>query len=88
MRCEVFKPTTDDWCGSFKMSGGDLLVRVAFFKYPNGGWAVYASGNDDLAVFKQFEPTEEKSAWCCFLEVIGFDYVNMGDLHKLGFTSD
>lgn len=88
MRCEVYKPTNDNWCGSYKVEGGKLLVHVGFYNLSEEGFAVHVSGNDDLCISKFFEASEEKKAWCAFLEVIGLEYVDMTPLHKLGFVSN
>jgi hypothetical protein len=65
-----------------------MLVRVTFTTIgPKdvNEWRVCVWGNDDCGMERDFE--DEKAAWCCFLEVIGFDYVTRSNLQRLGFVS-
>lgn len=97
MRCDIFKVTTDDWYPAFKLAdwykgtkpNETMLVQVSFTQTGpnppiNGEWRVCVWGGDDCGMERDF--TNEKEAWCCFLEVIGLDDVNMAALKKRGFT--
>lgn len=92
MRCDVFKRTTDDWRPSYTLDIGigtvcaQRLVEVSFCRIDETGnsWRVCVWGEDDCGMEKDFD--DEKSAWCCFLEVIGMDYVNMTSLSTCGFV--
>ena len=97
MRTSVFKITSDDWCPSYKLSQQhdrvkcQKLVEVSFTqtgpdpKHGAGKWRVCAWGGDDLGMDRDF--TDEKKAWCCFLEIIGLDDVTIAALKERGFVS-
>lgn len=90
MRCEVFKYTTDDWYPSYFLDDTeDMLVQVSFIKImtkegDNLQLRVCAWGNDDCGLERDFE--DERTAWCCFLEVIGLEDVTMDSLIERGFV--
>jgi len=82
----VFKTTTDDWYGSFMVHGSRetiKLVQINFTSDDLGYFIVSAGGNDDYGLEKHY--TNEKQAWCCFLEIIGIDDVKIEQLVSLGF---
>lgn len=95
MRVEVFKPTQDDWYGSYNINGyyrgvkDPMMVEVIF----NGNignaadpcWRTCVWGTDDCGM--EFDCDTEAEAWNKFLQVIGMKFVNMVDLKNLGFVS-
>lgn len=91
LRHDVFKETTEDWCGSYLMRGNPddiMLVRVSLCQTGpnppiNGTWRVCVWGNDDCGMEKDFTSVSE--AWACFLEVIRIDDVTRTALKALGF---
>lgn len=94
MKVEVFKKTTDNWCGNYKIVGDcrvSDLVEVSFLTLAPWGdktnkqWRVCVWGNDDLGLEKDF--FEENEAWVCFLTIIGWDTVNYECLTQLGFVA-
>ena len=91
-RVEVFKLTEDEWYPSYNCEAGKL-VCVTFTKTGpqienyNYDWRVCVWGWDDCGMEKDFPKDQEHAAWCCFLEVIGMEFVNMKDLKDLGFKS-
>lgn len=95
MRVDVFKRTSDDWCPSYELSQWNngverqKLVEVSFTQTgptppTDGEWRVCAWGGDDCGMERDF--TDEKTAWCCFLEVIGLEDVTMATLKERGFV--
>ena len=90
-RVDVYKLTQDCWYPEFTCEDGKL-VMVSFLKtgpkdLENYEWRVCAWGNDDCGLEKDFPENQEASAWTCFLEVIGMEFVNMQNLIDLGFKS-
>ena len=85
--CTVYKETEESWSPSFCMED-KLLVEVSFLKL-NGseGWRVCVWGMDDCGMEKDFDKNQENSAWCCFIELIGRDLIDMQYLKSAGFTS-
>lgn len=94
----VFKPTHDDWYGSYRLSGfysGDsdtMLVEVTFCgniteNMPDHApvWRTCVWGNDDCGM--EYDCDNENQAWCMFLEVIGMEHVDRDVLKELGFVS-
>lgn len=87
----VFKRTLDEWCPSYKVvyDNGqvDMFVEVSFMKlHPSNEWRVCVWGYDDCGMEKDFPPENENEAWNTFLIIIGWHYVNMQHLSKLGFV--
>lgn len=90
-RVDVFKLTEDNWYPPYYIDN-NAAVMVSFTPLRSEEnqceqWRVCVWGNDDCGMEKDFAFNEEAKAWCCFLEVIGMEYVNMKDLKKLGFYS-
>ena len=96
MQVDVFKVTSDDWCGSYAIDGWhkgalrQMLVIVSFCmtgpKPPHDGdWRVCVWGNDDCGMEKDFK--DERTAWCCYLEIIGLEDVTMTAIKERGFIS-
>jgi hypothetical protein len=96
-KVEVFKPTQDDWSGSYRFDGryeGDenqMLVAVMFLgnicaseltKAPV--WRTSVWGNDDYGM--EYDCDNETEAWTMFLQVIKMEFVNKEALRKLGYT--
>jgi hypothetical protein len=96
-RVEVFKPTQDDWHGSYRLDDwyngtkNQMLVNVIF----NGNirsydpketpvWRTCVWGNDDDGM--EYDCDNETEAWTMFLQVIGMKFVNKDDLKKLGYV--
>jgi hypothetical protein len=95
MDIDVFKRTTDDWYGNYKIQSDARVsdvVEVSFTttgpnpKQHQGEFRVCVWGNDDCGMEKDFADDEEL-AWNCFFQVIGLDYVNKDSLRSLGFVS-
>ena len=87
MYVTCFKYTEDDWCPSYSTKCSDLLVNLAFFNASRKDepvWVVRVSGADDCAIEKAFQ--KEKEAWQCFVEILGWDFVNMKPLQDIGFN--
>lgn len=86
----VYKRTQDDWFPNYKAQDGLNLVRIHYFKQSCPDcWVIVASGNDDFALRKEFPIEQEKLAWCCFVEIIGQEFVSVGYLvDQLGFKGD
>lgn len=85
MRVEVYKNTTSSWYPEYTLNNKDKLVRVSFIKLRDNSWRVCAWGDDDFGLEKDFLRTQEKEAWCLFLEVIGLDDVTHQALTERGF---
>ena len=92
-KIEVYKPTKEDWHGSFRIQwqGEVMLVRVSTFPMrPWSGnlkklWRVCVWGDDDCGMEKDFlHPDEAKRA---FDYIVGLEYVNRIDLFNIGFQS-
>lgn len=88
---EVYKLTQDSWYPEYTCEDGKL-VSVSFRKTgpvnsENFEWRVCVWGADDCGMEKDFSQGKESEAWCCFLEVIGMEFVNMQALRNLGFQS-
>ena len=93
-RIDVFKPTQDNWYGSFQLKGwcdgvqNQMLVEVSFCGNisPPGRqptWRVCVSGNDDYSL--TFDCDNEAQAHTLFLQVIGQEFVNQQPLRDMGF---
>lgn len=94
MIVEVFKRTDDNWYGSYKIdedSRVNMLVEVIFTqtgpdpKNGNGEWRVCVWGNDDYGMEIDF--TDETTAWNIYLQVIGWEVVNIDSLKSIGFIN-
>jgi len=93
----VFKPTQDDWCGSFELVGwldgvqNQMLVEVCFhgnISPPDSRppvWRTSVWGNDDCGM--EVDCATEAEAFNLFLQVIGWKFVNRDQLKALGFVS-
>ena len=93
MRVDVFKRTEDDWLGSYRIEGDcrvNMLVEVKFTqtgpdpKHGDGAWRVCVWGNDDCGMERDY--TDETEAWNMFLQVIGWEFVNINKLKNNGFV--
>ena len=97
MRVEVFKPTKDNWCDSYKIAGycngiqNQMLVAVTFhgniMAYdPKQApvWRTSVWGNDDGGM--EYDCATEAECWNIFLQVIGWDSVDKDALRELGFV--
>ena len=92
-RMDVFKPTQDDWHGSFQLNGwckgvkNQMLVRVSFCTISPPDrlpcYRVCAWGNDDYGL--EFDCDNESQALTLFMQVIGMEFVNRLALRDLGF---
>jgi len=86
----VFKNTSEDWYGSFRLlHDDDKLVMVTFSppEYPvNSDYVVGVSGTDDYSMVYRHE--QEVVAWCVFLQVLGMDDVTVSELRALEFEFD
>lgn len=90
---KCFKPTQDDWYGSYAFPGwyagtkGHLLVEVSFHIYPtssnNTAARVSVWGNDDTGMDKDFVLVEE--AALCFQKLLLLNFVNKVALTHMGF---
>jgi len=82
----VFKRTTDDWYGSYRLDNTDngMLVEVGFANL-DGLFRVSVWGTDDCGM--EFDRESENEAWNIFLGVIGMENVNRKELIDLGFVS-
>jgi hypothetical protein len=92
----VFKPTQDDWHGSYNMdiwngNRNQMFVEVIF----NGNisaydptrkptWRTCVWGNDDYGM--EYDCDDGLEAWNMFLQVINMEYVNFDSLKKLGYV--
>lgn len=100
MRIECFKKTRDDWYGSYKFDGDynhnhqqdKFLCRVGFLRYRQTtettppGYKVYASGNDDFSLEKEFSHDDFELAQKIFLTILGEEYISKDFLmSELGF---
>jgi len=89
MKVQVFKPTNDNWCGSYKLDGihnSVMLVEVIFNgNIGNGVWRTCVWGNDDCGM--EFDCDSEAKCWNMFLQVIGMKFVDMVAVRDLGFVS-
>lgn len=81
MRIDVFKRTQDNWCPNYS----DNLVEVSLLPLGEGGWRVCAWGADDFGLEKDF--TSATAAMITFMEVIGWEFVDMQKLRELGFIA-
>lgn len=96
MRIDVFKRTTDDWCGNYKIEGDcrvNGLVNVSMCqtgpnpKNNDGEFRVCVWGNDDLGMERDFG-NDETLAMSVFMQVIGWEDVTINRLKtELGFWS-
>lgn len=95
MHCDVFKRTSDNWYGNYKIKNDARvsdLVEVSFTvtgpdpRHHQGEFRVCVWGNDDCGMEKDFADDEEL-AWNCFLQVIGMKDVTKEKLKILGFVS-
>lgn len=89
VRTDVFKLTRDNWFPSYKL-GNNMAVKVSFltlvsYKTDGNKWRVCIWGEDDCGMEKDF--VSEAEAFTTFLQVIGLDFVNFDNLHKMGFYS-
>ena len=87
MYINCFKHTEDDWCPSYRTQHGCQLVSVSFFdafRKDDPVWVVRVSGRDDCAIEKSFP--KENEAWQCFVEILGWEFVNMKPLQDIGFN--
>ena len=93
MNVDVFKRTTSNWYGNYKVKDDcrvSDLVEVSFTqtgpnpKQHQGEYRVCVWGNDDCGMEKDFADDEEL-AWNCFLQVIGMDDATQDKLKILGF---
>jgi hypothetical protein len=92
LEVKVFKPTNDDWYGSYKINGWHegvkdrMLVEVIFCgNIGDGVWRTCVWGNDDCGM--EFDCSTEAECWTMFLQVIGMESVDMVALRNLGFVS-
>lgn len=96
-KVKVFKPTEDDWSGSYRLDGryaegeNQMLVAVMFLGNicdfdPTEApvWRTSVWGNDDEGM--EYDCDNETEAWDRFLQVIKMEFVNKKDLINLGFT--
>lgn len=88
----VFKLTNEDWYPSYSLkqyyrgNSEPLLVRVALFELPSGGWRVCVWGADDFGMERDYSGEKaEESARAMFNHVIALDYVRVQDLDANGF---
>lgn len=98
MRAEVFKPTNDYWADSYYLNGyhdgikDRMLVVVSFCGNITAYdpkldpvWRTCVWGNDDCGM--DFDCDTEAECWNKFLQVIGWDSVDMDALREAGFVS-
>lgn len=93
MKVDVYKPTQDDWYGSFMVDNGyqkEMAVLVSFLGNISAPgeeptWRTCVWGTDDIGM--EFDADTETKAWVKFLEVIGWEYVNGKDLKNIGFVA-
>lgn len=84
---ECYKQTEDNWYPSYITQYSDQLVHLSFFNaFRNDElvWVAYVSGGDDCAIEKSFH--KESDAWQCFVEILGWGFVNMKPLQDIGFN--
>jgi hypothetical protein len=95
-RVDVFKCTSDDWYGSYKLRTAytgnteQMLVTVSFCQTgpnppTNGDWRVCVWGNDDCGMELDFN--DAAKAWQCFQDVIQLEDVTFESLKERGFIS-
>jgi hypothetical protein len=65
LKLRAYKPTSDWWCGNFKLYE-DELVCVDLFSLKNPDeWRILVSGNDDYAFNRDFPTREEAMLFFC-----------------------
>lgn len=86
MNVRVFKKTTDEWYGNYKVVSDPWavnLVEVSFMDLV-GGFLVCVWGNDDSGM--EFISDDEVIAWNVFLQIIGKKDVLRKDMLALGLV--
>jgi hypothetical protein len=73
----VFRPTVDDWCGTFP--GG--LVGIAHFHRRDGTARIYICGTDDTAMELDVATYDDARQLVLALPVV----ISMADLAERGF---
>lgn len=86
---QVYKHTHDDFYPTIKFGSeedidGGGLVFVGCNELEDGGFIVYACGNDDYGLEKVFSADQENHALCLFMEIIGMGTVEVDKLYELG----
>lgn len=86
---EVFKRTSENWRSSYQLISGESLVLVSFIaidaSYDDKNWRVCVCGSNDCGMESDF--INEKSAWSCFIELIGLEDITFSSLKDRGFVS-
>ena len=91
---EVFKKTTDNWCGNYIISDSHNqyeAVRVSFVELKNSGdeymWRICVWGTDDCGMERDFIADEFHIARDLFSSILTWEYVTFDKLIKNGFIS-
>lgn len=87
MKITVYKNTTDNWCGNFKIEGDcrvSDLVQVNLSQLLDGEWRVSVWGNDDLGMDLDFKEEEFFKAKSLFLGIIQLEDVTIEKMKEFG----
>lgn len=90
-RIDCFKPTSDDWCGNFKIENDvrhpkPYLVHVSFMQLSNGQYRVCVWGNDDAGMDFDVPRDQKDRARKVFVKVCPLKDVTRTRLLQMGFT--
>ncbi len=84
----VLKATRDDWYPSLEAGNtGTKFVELQFgYDELDRIYYIVVGYFDNFGLSKHFE--SEAEGWCCFLELIGKDYVDVEETREMGFSDD
>ena len=62
----------------------EAISTLLLLRAQDGGFLVYACGDDDYSLEKVFSADQENHALCLFMEIIGMGTVEVDKLYELG----
>ena len=90
IRVSCFKPTSDNWCGNFKIAADARhvdkgYVQVSFMQLlPSKLWRCCVWGNDDMGM--EFDSHNKRIVQNIYIKVCLMEDVTILKLKQLGFT--